>query len=400
MASSENQKLHGENGMDSYGRRRDFRGRFNLQTVSMTPLTGTELKDLDFSAFKASYEKFREISVKCIQERFPTIPRDAIDWIRTCTDYNVPHGKLNRGLLVIEAAKALHQSAIGESLPVITVEDVECLAWCVEWLQSYFLVADDVMDGSELRRGKQCWYRRPGVGMIAINDTLLLRSSVDVLLKNQFFNNSSDSRFYRLKDLFVEVELATQLGQLLDMTSGNFLAQIESRQISASALFHRYYQMIDHKTALYSFYLPFAAALLLFNEQPSQEERAILIDIGRLFQVQDDVLDVFGDPETTGKIGTDIEEGKCTWPLCTLLSQANFTQADLSLLYKNYGNRNDHEASKLVKSLYHRYDIKEKFIDYELNATSILEQRIASLPRASSRSAFRHTLHKIIKRIK
>src|SRR5690348_5056586 len=48
------------------------------------------------------------------------------------------------------------------------------LAWVVEILQAAAIIADDMMDGSLVRRGRPCWYRQPQIGMSAVNDVLLL----------------------------------------------------------------------------------------------------------------------------------------------------------------------------------------------------------------------------------
>ena len=69
--------------------------------------------------------------------------------------YNVPGGKLNRGLSVVHAFKAIVQR---EVTPEETFR-LYVLGWCVELLQAFFLVADDVMDGSITRRGQPCWYK-------------------------------------------------------------------------------------------------------------------------------------------------------------------------------------------------------------------------------------------------
>ncbi|XP_039809796.1 farnesyl pyrophosphate synthase-like [Panicum virgatum] len=73
-------------------------------------------------------------------------------------DYNVLGGKCNRGLSVVDSYKIL------KGVDVLSHEDafLACtLGWCIEWLQGYLLVHDDIMDNSQTRRGKPCWFRVP-----------------------------------------------------------------------------------------------------------------------------------------------------------------------------------------------------------------------------------------------
>ena len=79
---------------------------------------------------------------------------------------------------------------------------------------------------------------------------------------------------------------------------------------------HRHTKIVKYKTAFYSFYLPVALGMVLGGiEDPSLYSLAedILVDIGVYFQVQDDFLDCHADPKLLGKIGTDIEDRKCSW---------------------------------------------------------------------------------------
>jgi len=119
------------------------------------------------------------------------------------------------------------------------------------------------------------------------------------------------------------------------------------------------------KTAYYSFSLPVRLALYL--SQISSEDihfkaERVLLKIGHFFQVQDDYLDCFGDPEVIRKIGTDIEEGKCCWPFVTSLSLCNKEQK--KTLFENYGKK-DAECVTKIKSLYQSLDLRKRYQEYE-----------------------------------
>lgn len=88
---------------------------------------------------------------------------------------------------------------------------------------------------------------------------------------------------------------------------------------------HRNYLLHEHVSVRYR----------IKNREALLQTKIISLEIGRMFQVQDDYLDCFGNPQTTGKIGTDIEENKCTWFAVNCLQRANYEQKQE--LVKCYG---------------------------------------------------------------
>lgn len=61
------------------------------------------------------------------------------------------------------------------------------------------------------------------------------------------------------------------------------------------------------------------------------------METGRFFQIKNDIEDCFGDPQETGKVGTDIEEGKCTWLIAICLQRASSDQ--LKIIENCYGQK-------------------------------------------------------------
>ena len=212
-------------------------------------------------------------------------------------------GKLNRGLTVVHVL----QSVRGAALTSEEAHAGAVLGWCIEWLQAFFLVADDVMDGSVTRRGQPCWYKVPRVGMTAVNDAFLLQAHLFKVLKHYFGNSAN---YVQLLELFNEVTWQTELGQLLDLTSQP-PAGVAPVDLDRFTL-ERYKSIVRFKTAYYSFYLPVACGFILAGGRYATpgtlaaSERILLV-MGEYFQVQDDVLDAFAPPEILGKVGTDIQ---------------------------------------------------------------------------------------------
>ncbi|CAN6250472.1 unnamed protein product [Urochloa humidicola] len=301
--------------------------------------------------FVRAYDRIRDELVA--DDSSCELTDEARRWFAQMIDYNVPGGKLNRGLSVIDSYLLLKQGS------EVTEDDffLACvLGWCVEWFQACALLLDDIMDGSHTRRDQICWYRRPEIGLRGINDGILLKCHISRLIKKYF---REKTYYIDISELWNEVALQTSLGQMLDLISThNGADELPKYNIEG------YRRIVKYKTSYYSFYLPVACALLLSGAKLENfsELRNILIEMGVYFQAQDDYLDCFADPDTIGKIGTDIEDHKCSWLIVQALGHANINQ--IEVLLKNYGKK-DSTSVSIVKSTYSTLDLKDMFSEFE-----------------------------------
>lgn len=258
-------------------------------------------------------------------------------------------------------------------------------------LQAYFLVADDIMDNSITRRGQPCWYRVPKVGLVAINDGIILESCIYRILKLHFGKHPA---YVELLDLFHEVTHQTSHGQLLDTTT----APIGTVDLSRYTL-ETYMRIVTYKTAFYTFYLPVACGLHLSgvkNPQAFELSSKICIAMGQYFQIQDDYLDCFGDPEVIGKIGTDIEDNKCSWLVVQALLRADKDQK--KVIEENYG-KNEESKVAAVKQVYRHLELESVFKSYEADS---YEKLVATIKEQTllPEGVFLPLLQKIYKRQK
>ncbi|KAL0310802.1 UNVERIFIED_CONTAM: Farnesyl pyrophosphate synthase [Sesamum angustifolium] len=309
-------------------------------------------------------------------------------WVDRMLDYNVPGGKLNRGLSVVDSYKLLKE---GKDLTEDEVFLASALGWCIEWLQAYFLVLDDIMDNSHTRRGQQCWFRVPKVGMIAVNDGIMLRNHIPRILKKHF---RQKPYYVDLLDLFNEVEFQTASGQMIDL-----ITTIEGEKDLSKYSLPLHRRIVQYKTAYYSFYLPVACALLMGGENLENHVHVkdVLIDMGIYFQVQDDYLDCFGDPEKIGKIGTDIEDYKCSWLVVKALEYCSEEQK--KTLFEHYGKADPADVAK-IKALYNDINLQGVFAEYESKSYDRLTHSIDAHPSKAVQAVLKSFLGKIYKRQK
>ncbi|KAL9230030.1 hypothetical protein vseg_005427 [Gypsophila vaccaria] len=337
------------------------------------------------SKFLEAYEVLKSELINDPAFEWDTTSRQ---WVQRMLDYNVPGGKLNRGLSVIDSYSLLKE---GEELTDDEIFLASALGWCIEWLQAYFLVLDDIMDNSHTRRGQPCWYRVPKVGMIAANDGIILRNHIPRILKNHFRNKKY---YVDLLDLFNEVEFQTASGQMIDL-----ITTIEGEKDLSKYSLDLHRRIVQYKTAYYSFYLSVACALLMAGEKLEDhlDVKDILVDMGIYFQVQDDYLDCFGDPQFIGKIGTDIEDFKCSWLVVKAFELCNDEQK--TVLHENYGKQDPACVAK-VKEVYHELNLQGVFEEYESQSYEKIIKSIDAHPSKAVQAVLKSFLGKIYKRQK
>ncbi|CAI4230925.1 unnamed protein product [Auanema sp. JU1783] len=287
-----------------------------------------------------------ENALKVVRQKFITtaasqFPHDSMEYdavlYRTKMLFNktVMGGKYARSSLCVKAYGALKPFSTEEEL-----KKVAQVACTMEMVQSSYLILDDIMDQSQTRRGEPCWYKRKNIGYGAINDGILIECFVDDLIEQIIPNHPNLNRILKA---FRKSKRNTILGQLIDS---------DSQGKMASFTWERYEQLVQFKTSHYTYFLPIETALLLADENSGHNDaRGLAYLIGFLFQSQDDVMDVFGDPSVTGKVGTDLKDGKCTWLTVRAVQKLQDHKDMLAEWTELFGKTDDQSLSRMKRIL-------------------------------------------------
>lgn len=212
-------------------------------------------------------------------------------------------------------------------------DDAYYVATAIELFHNFSLIHDDIMDKAPLRRGMETVHTKYG------DSTALLAGDVMLVAAYEQINKISADKLHPILSLFSKAAKEVCEGQQMDMD----FEKIDSVDIDL------YLEMITLKTSvLLAASLQMGAILGGAGAGNQQHLYEFGKNLGIAFQVQDDYLDAFGDPEKFGKqIGGDILSNKKTFLLIHAMSVANEIQKK-SLIELMAGN-DDNKVEKVLE---------------------------------------------------
>ena len=245
---------------------------------------------------------------------------------------------------------------LGNELFSDITEDAWSLATAIELFHNFTLIHDDMMDAAALRRGMQTVHTKYG------DNTALLTGDVMLIRAYEKLQNINPAYLPKILSLFNTTAREVCEGQQLDMD----FEKMPSVTLDA------YIQMITLKTSVL-----LAASLemgaILGGATPGNCKHLYEFgkNLGIAFQIQDDYLDAFGDPEKFGKeVGGDIRQNKKTFLLLHALEVATPDQrAKLDTLLASNGPDKVPQVMDIFKACNvdaWAIELKEKYLQMAL----------------------------------
>ncbi|MBO5801354.1 MAG: polyprenyl synthetase family protein [Alistipes sp.] len=223
------------------------------------------------------------------------------------------------------------------------IEEAMPAALAVEIFHNFTLLHDDIMDNADVRRGKPSVFAKWGGNVALLSGDAMLITAYKHLAR------VSPEVLPRVMTIFSDMALEVCEGQQYDM-------DFETME---GVLVEDYMQMIERKTsALLSGSAMIGATMAGASTNDIRKIYRFATELGIAFQLQDDVLDSYGDEALGKKIGGDILEGKQTFLMVQAMSRADEREREVL--------RNTHRDSKLsneekiarVKALYDKLDVR------------------------------------------
>jgi len=252
----------------------------------------------------------------------------------------------------------------------------------VEIFHNFTLVHDDIMDNADIRRGQPTIHKRWG------NNIAILSGDAMTILAYQYLSNVDNKYLPRVLDIFNSFALGICEGQQYDM-------DFEKRSYVTR---NEYLKMIELKTAvLLRGALQIGAVIGDANDSDIERIGEFGRCLGVAFQLQDDLLDVYGNVETFGKkIGGDIVANKKTILTIETINLLNSSEKEVFInLMSDYKLENRAKIDAVIK-IYDRVKVKERVTELIKN---YFDRAIDSLNSISVPSERKVVLYEIAEKL-
>jgi len=214
----------------------------------------------------------------------------------------------------------------------------------MEVFHNFTLVHDDIMDRSEMRRGSATVHKKWD------ENQAILSGDVMAFIANECIMSAPGEFLKEVMKIYNDTAIEVCSGQQMDMDfeKTSFVSHTD------------YLRMIELKTAvLLAASLKIGAVIGGAGQEDSENIYSFGRNLGLAFQIQDDLLDTYGDPEQFGKkIGTDIVSNKKTILLIKALEQASGNQLKALNSQLQMKDFNAEEKISTVKSIYDKLNIR------------------------------------------
>ncbi|MBO5013410.1 MAG: polyprenyl synthetase family protein [Paludibacteraceae bacterium] len=253
-------------------------------------------------------------------------------------------------------------------------------ALALEVFHNFTLLHDDVMDKADMRRG------RPTVHVKWNENTAILSGDQMLIEAYKLLSDVPSDKLPKVLRLFNKMATEICEGQQYDV-------DFESMEHVTK---DEYLMMIRLKTSvLLATALQIGAYIADADEQAQEALYQFGINIGLAFQIQDDILDVWGDPKTFGKaVGGDISCNKKTFVYLEAMRRLGDEAKNLELWYSQVLEDNT-EKIAAVKAIFEQLGVREAceavVEDYTQKALAILD----TLPQNVASDQLRQLAHKL-----
>ena len=289
-------------------------------------------------------------------------------------------GKRLRPTLALIAAECI---ANGGLLNGDAMEKTVPAALALEIFHNFTLLHDDVMDRAEVRRG------RPTVHVKWNDNTAILSGDQMLIEAYKLLSDVPADKLPQVLKWFNEMATGICEGQQYDVDFEH-MSQVTIAD---------YMKMIELKTSvLLANAMRIGGYIAGADEAQQKALYQYGLHIGLAFQIQDDILDVYGDPKTFGKaIGGDICANKKTLLLLTALETADAESKAELLQWLLVSDRNEEKIAG-VTEIYNRLGVREAAETVMEEHTAVALEQLDKLPQNAACEQLRELAEKLVTR--